>query len=180
MDISDRSGNRPSPGSSIGSSQSPGALSDASAGIAHVVRGLLRSEKNGLSRSRGGFLGASLPPSGTAVSYLGAVWCVGGVVAVPVRMMWLLVFAKVCCGCLPSGECNFSCTQNWVQLKLFGCPVFDGAPVLSGRRAVCQCRDLRPRRATLGINSGASMPSSVLLFVSERNLLSSISETFPN
>ena len=31
--------------------------------------------------------------------------------AVPVRMMWLLVFAKVCCGCLPSGDCNFSCTQ---------------------------------------------------------------------
>jgi hypothetical protein len=26
-------------------------------------------------------------------------------------MVWLLVFAKVCCGCLPSGECNFSCTQ---------------------------------------------------------------------
>jgi hypothetical protein len=67
MDISDRSGNRSSPGPSIGSSQSPGALSDASAGIAHVVRRLLRSEKNGLSRSIGGF-SSSLPPSGAAVS----------------------------------------------------------------------------------------------------------------
>jgi hypothetical protein len=54
-DISDRSGSRSSPGSSIGSSQSPGALSDASARIAHVVRGLLRSEKNGLCVSLRGF-----------------------------------------------------------------------------------------------------------------------------
>jgi len=30
---------------------------------------------------------------------------------VPVRMMWLLVFAKICCGCLPSSDCDFSCTQ---------------------------------------------------------------------
>ena len=102
--------NRSSPGPSIGLSQSPGALSDASARIAQVVRGLLRSEKGGLSRSCGVF-SSSLPPSGTAVSYLSAVWCMSRVFAVPVRMMWLLVFAKVCCGCLPSGECNFSCTQ---------------------------------------------------------------------
>ena len=60
--------NRSSPGSSSGPSHSPGAFSDAAVGIAQVVRGLLRSEKNGLSRSRGAFLGASLPPSGTAVS----------------------------------------------------------------------------------------------------------------
>ena len=92
--------------------QSPGALSDASAGIAHVVRGLLRSEKNGLSRipcERG--RRSRLPPSGAAVSYLSAVWCMCGVFAVPVRVMWLSVFAKICCGCLPSGDCNFSCTQ---------------------------------------------------------------------
>ncbi|KAF5417023.1 MAG: hypothetical protein C5S48_01340 [Candidatus Methanogaster sp.] len=25
-------------------------------------------------------------------------WCVGGVLVVPVRMVWLLVFAKICCG----------------------------------------------------------------------------------
>jgi len=56
------------PDLSIRSSQSPGALSGASAGIAQVVRGLLRSERGGLSRSRGAFLGASLPPSETAVS----------------------------------------------------------------------------------------------------------------
>ena len=66
MDISDRSGNRSSPGSSIGSSQSPGALSDASARIAQVVRGLLRSERSGLSHIPG--FSFSLPPSGTAVS----------------------------------------------------------------------------------------------------------------
>ena len=73
--------------------------------------GLLCSERDGLSRSLGAFLGASLPPSGADVSYLGAVWCMGGVFAVPVRMVWLLVFAKICCGCLPPGDCNFSCTQ---------------------------------------------------------------------
>jgi hypothetical protein len=77
MDISDRS---PHPGTCMRvgcqyrriisdrvSSHSPGALSDASTGIARVVRGLLRSEKNGLSRSRGVF-SSSLPPSGAAVS----------------------------------------------------------------------------------------------------------------
>jgi len=48
--------NRSSPGSSLGSSHSPGALSDASAGIAHVVRGLLRSERDGLSGYFGGVL----------------------------------------------------------------------------------------------------------------------------
>ena len=26
-------------------------------------------------------------------------------------LVWLLVFAKVCCGCLPSSDCDFSCTQ---------------------------------------------------------------------
>ena len=60
--------NRPSPGPSIGSSQSPGALSDASAGIARVVRGLLRSEKDGLLAYPWG-LSSSLPPSGTAVLF---------------------------------------------------------------------------------------------------------------
>ena len=58
-----------------------------------------------------GVFSSSLPPSETAVSQLSAVWCMGGVFAVPVRMMWLLVFAKICCGCLPSGDCDFSCTQ---------------------------------------------------------------------
>ena len=60
--------NRLSPGSSIGSSWSPGALSDASAGIVQVVRGLLRSEKDGLSRALGDGVSSSLPPSGAAVS----------------------------------------------------------------------------------------------------------------
>ena len=46
------------------------------------------------SRSRGGFLVASLPPSGAAVSYLSAVWCMGEVLAVPVRMVWLRCLRK--------------------------------------------------------------------------------------
>jgi len=43
------------------------ALSDASARIAQVVRGLLRSEKDGLSRVPWGVFDSSLPPSGAAV-----------------------------------------------------------------------------------------------------------------
>ena len=138
--------NRPSPGSSIGFSHSPGAF-----GCLRQNRscrpGLLRSEKNGLLAFPWGF-SSSLPPSEIAVSYLSAVWCRRGVFAVPVRMMWLLVFAKICCGCLPSGDCNFSCARTMGQLRLFGCLVFDVAPVLSGCRAVCQGGELHPSLPT--------------------------------
>jgi len=43
--------------------------------------GLLRDEKNGLSRSPGVF-NSSLPPSETSISYLSAVWCMSRVFAV--------------------------------------------------------------------------------------------------
>jgi len=70
------------------------------------------------------------------------------------------MFAKICCVCLPSGDCNFSCARTRGQLKLFGCPVFDVAPVLSGRRAVCQGGELRheprtPLRSVWGITADA-------------------------
>ena len=73
--------NRSSPGSSIGSSQSLGALSDAS------VRSL-RSSGDSCAAKRTGFrvllvgFSSSLPPSGTAVSHLSAVWCMSGAFAV--------------------------------------------------------------------------------------------------
>jgi hypothetical protein len=58
---------------------------------------------------------------------------------------------------LSSGDCNFSCTRTRGQLKLFGCPVFDVAPVLSGRRAVCRCGDLRHGPAGLKIRASRLM-----------------------
>ena len=59
-----------------------------------------------------------------------------GVFAVPVRMVWLLVFAKICCGTTCRLVTAISVVPKLGQLKRFGCPVFDVALVRSGRRAV--------------------------------------------
>ena len=106
--------NRSSPGSSIGLSLSSGALSDASARIAHVVRGLLRSEKNGLSHSlcERGF--CKLQPAAVRncclVAECGLVhgWgiCGSGPYDVALGVCENLLWQY-----LPSGDCDFSCTQ---------------------------------------------------------------------
>ena len=92
--------NRSSPGSSIGASHSSGALSDASAGIAHVARGLLRSEKNGLLAFPWGVFGRQHA----------AVWgC--RLVAECDLVQGRGIRENPLRQCLPSGDCDFSCTQ---------------------------------------------------------------------
>ena len=104
--------NRSSPGSSIGLSQSLGALSDASAGIAHVVRGLLRSGKGGLSRISWGVFGRQ--PAAVRgcrlVAECGLV-CGWGICGSCPYDVAFGVCESLLRQCLPSGDCNFSCTQ---------------------------------------------------------------------
>ena len=88
--------------------------------------------KGGLSRIPGVF-SSILPPSGTVALYLSTVWCMGGYLRKFVAVMFAI------------RRLQFQLYPNWGQLRLFGCPVFDVAPVRSGRRAVCQCGGLRQR-----------------------------------